>query len=64
MLSILQRELFDLMKDQLTSGGLGEYVEGVDSSNIDAFLAELEKDVSTMNASELRHNIKVWKEDL
>lgn len=58
MLSKLQKEFYDLVKKDLETG-LIEFVPGV---TLESFLEDLEKDISGMNAAELRHNIKVWKE--
>lgn len=52
MLSKLQQEFFDLVLAGFET----------DHSEDEEFLAALEKDISGMNAAELRHNIKVWKE--
>ena len=54
MMTKLQKELYDLvlagMTDQIPDEDWEFYCEG------------LERDIKTMNAAELRHNIKVFKE--
>jgi hypothetical protein len=54
----LQRELYDLMSDR-------QFIEGwvlVENEGYEQFCEMLKKDIKKMNAAELRHNIKVWKE--
>ena len=63
-LSKLQQELFDLMKAELVDGDLAEYMPGFSKDNMDAFLEDLRKDISTMDAVDLRRNIRLWKEDI
>ena len=64
VLSKLQQELFDLMKAELVDGDLVEFIPGFSKDNMDALLEDLRKDISTMDAVDLRRNIRLWKEDI
>ena len=63
MLSKFQQELFDIMVDVIDSDPI--CYAGVDSpEELERFFDGLKKDISGMNAAELRQNIKIWKEDI
>jgi hypothetical protein len=54
----LQREFFDMV----VADSRETIKPLLDEKDWQEFKASLEIDVSGMNAAELRHNIKVWKE--
>ena len=63
-LSVLQQELYDLMKKDLLESDLPKFIPDFEDEHMEAFLADLEKDISTMDAIDLRRNIKIWREDV
>lgn len=63
VLSKLQQELFDLMVDAIDSDPI-VYAQCDSPEELERFFADLKKDISGMNAAELRQNIKIWKEDI
>ena len=62
MLSKLQQELFDLVADFVYNDGETYDACMVGYETWEDYLADLAENIASMNAAELRHNIKVWKE--
>jgi len=61
MLSKLQQEFYALVVAGVQEDGL--VTEIMDSpEKLAAYYADLRKDISTMDAVDLRKNIKLWKE--
>ena len=56
----LQQQLFDLMSDWTRENW--SFVPGLREEGVDAYLEDLKKDICTMDAIDLRRNIKLWKE--
>ena len=61
-LSPLQQKFYELMKHDMLNSDLPSFIPGFDEDNMKAFLADLKKDISTMDAVDLRRNIKALKE--
>ena len=61
MLSKLQQELFDLVIAFVENDA--DTIAAIESEDTwENYIRGLKKDISGMNAAELRHNIKLWKE--
>lgn len=54
VLSKLQQEFYDLVAKDM--------VDEIGPDELEDLLEDLKKDIKTMNAAELRHNIKVWRD--
>lgn len=60
-LSKLQQEFYDLVFEFVTNDP--ETLAAIEAEeDFESYLRGLERDIRGMNAAELRHNIKVWKE--
>ena len=59
-LSKLQQELFYLMETWIEKNW--NFVPGLTEDGIDTFLEDLKDDLKTMDAIDLRQNIKIWKD--
>jgi hypothetical protein len=62
-LSKLQQELFDLMVKAIEED-FQCYTDCDSPEELESWFEDLAKDISSMNAIDLRQNIKVWKEDI
>ena len=60
-LSVLQQKLYSLIVDDATSDPvLSEIMDSAEEW--ESYLSDLAKDISKLNAAELRHNIKVFED--
>ena len=63
VLSKLQQEFYDLVIEGAEED-IKALLDDSDWSSWEKYCEALKKDISGMNAAELRRNIKLWKEDI